>query len=388
MRFHDHIRHRLQDLERNGLLRSPKTIASPQGASVQVDGREVVLLGSNDYLGHASHPQLTRALQNSLETWGAGAAASRLISGTMTPHRGAEAALCSFFQHPAALLFSTGYAANVGAIQALVGPGDLVLSDALNHASLIDGCRLCRARVVVYPHRDIDALERLLAEHRPLARAALIVSDGVFSMDGDIAPLSELRVLADRYECGLLVDDAHAIGVLGPEGRGSAAALGVIPDVLIGTLGKSLGLAGAFACGNHGVIELLLNRARSYVFSTAPPPALAAAIPEALHLLLHADEARVRVLQHANVLRSALRELGFHVLPGTTPIIPVLFGDPHRAMHASTRLFELGVFAPGIRPPTVPAGTSRLRLVPTAAHTERHIAFAIDAFARLAQELK
>jgi 8-amino-7-oxononanoate synthase len=300
----------------------------------------------------------------------------------------AEAALSSFFKTSATLLFSTGYAANVGAIQALVGPGDIVLSDALNHASLIDGCRLCRARVLVYPHRDVSALERLLAEHRPTARAALIGTDGVFSMDGDIAPLTALRALADQYECGLLVDDAHAIGVLGPEGRGSVAASGIIPDVLVGTLGKSLGLAGAFACGSHDVIELLLNRARSFVFSTAPPPALAAVIPEALQLLADANGERARVLGHADTLRAALVRLGFQVLPTTTPIIPVLFGDSQRAMQASTRLFELGVFAPGIRPPTVPAGTSRLRLVPTAAHTDAQIAHAIDAFTQLARELK
>lgn len=387
MRFTEHIRLRLLALHDEGLLRATRTLMSSQGPVVQIDGREIILLGSNDYLGHANHPVLISAIRTALDQWGAGAAASRLISGTMIPHRQAEAALASYFHTPAALLFSSGYAANTGAIQAVVGPGDLVLSDALNHASLIDGCRLSRARVLIYPHLDLQALEQLLREHRSSARAALIVTDGVFSMDGDIAPLPALRALADRYECGLLVDDAHAIGVLGPAGRGSAAALGVVPDLLIGTLGKSLGLAGAFACGAENTVELLLNRARSYVFSTAPPPALAAAVPVALQLLAAADDARSRVLKYADTLRTELSALGFSIRPGTTPIVAVLFGDSQRAMHASTRLFELGVFVPGIRPPTVSPGTSRLRLVPTAAHTDGHIARAIDAFSQLASEL-
>lgn len=388
MRFGDHLRERLGAIERAGLLRTPRHVGSPQGPVARVDGRDVVLLCSNDYLGHAASPELAHAQREALAQWGTGAGASRLISGGMTPHHDAEAALADFVGAPSALLFSTGYAANVGAIQALVGPGDLVLSDALNHASLIDGCRLSRARVVVYPHGDVAEAARLLAEHRRDARAALIVTDGLFSMDGDVAPLAALRALADEHDAGLFVDDAHAIGVLGLQGRGAAAAAGIVPDVLVGTLGKAIGLAGAFVAGTPELTRLVGNRARSYVFSTAPPPALAATIPLALALAQRADDARARLLRHAAALRAGFTSLGLRTPPGIAPIVPVLLGDARAAMHASARLFELGVFAHGIRPPTVAPGTARLRVVPTAAHTDAHIESALEAFAVLARELR
>lgn len=387
MRFADHVRARLAAIQDAGLLRTPREIASPQGPTARLDGREVVLLCSNDYLGHASHPELVAAQRDALPAWASGAAASRLVTGTMTPHRDAERALAALVRQPASLLFSSGYAANVGAISALVGPGDLVLSDALNHASLIDGCRLSRARVLIYRHSDPDHLDALLAAHRHEGRAALVVTDSVFSMDGDHAPVRALRALADRWDAGLYVDEAHALGVLGPEGAGSCPAADVRPDAVLGTLGKALGLGGAFVAGSTDLVRLVENRARSFVFSTALPPAIAAAVPTAVDLARRADDRRDRLRRHTARLRAGLAGLGLDVPPGDTAIIPVLLGDPETAMRASARLLERGVFVHGIRPPTVPAGTSRLRVVPTGAHADEHIERALDAFAALASDL-
>jgi 8-amino-7-oxononanoate synthase len=239
---------------------------------------------------------------------------------------------------------------------------------------------------LVYSHGDLDHASRLLSAHRAEARSALIATDGLFSMDGDLAPLAGLRALADRFEAGLLVDDAHGIGVLGPGGRGTTA--GVAPDVLVGTLGKAFGLAGAFVAGSLELTRLVENRARSYVYSTAPSPALAAAVPAAVALVDDADEGRTRVLGHARRLREGLADLGYRTLPGASPIVPVLLGDAATAMRASARLFELGVFVQGIRPPTVAPGTARLSVVPTAAHAEAHLDDAVRAFAQLAPELQ
>jgi 8-amino-7-oxononanoate synthase len=396
VRFVEHIADRLRDIEAAGLLRLPRRIGSPQGPTARVDGREVVLLCSNNYLGLAAHPELVAAARAALERWGAGAGASRLVSGSMEPHLEAEHALARFFSVPsadgrfpgklAALLFPTGYAANVGALQALVGPGDLVLSDERNHASLIDGCRLSRAEVRVYRHADPEHLDALLRAHRAGARAALVVTDGLFSMDGDRAPVVALREVCDRWDAGLLVDEAHALGVLGPRGRGVCAEAGVWPDALVGTLGKAFGLAGAFVAGSTELVRLLENRARSYVFSTAALPALAGAVPTALALADRAEAERSRVRAYAARLRAQLAALGYSVLPGDSPIVPVIVGAPEAAMRASARLLELGVFVQGIRPPAVPPGTARLRVVPTASHGPDHIEHALAAFERLARE--
>jgi 8-amino-7-oxononanoate synthase len=385
--FRAHLALRLRELDGEGLLREPRSVATAQGPVATVDGREVVLLCSNDYLGHAVHPELSAALREGADRWGSGAGASRLVSGTMEPHLHAERALAEHVGLPAALLFSTGYAANLGAIQALVGPGDLVLSDQLDHASLIDGCRLSRARVLVYRHRDVDHAAELLAAHRAEARAALVVTDSLFSMEGDVAPLAALRALCDRWDAGLLVDEAHAIGTIGPRGRGACAAAGIQPDVLVGTLGKALGLAGAFAAGSPDAVRLLENRARSYVFSTAPSPALAAAVPAAVRLADAADDARARLGENARFLRERLTAAGLEVRAGSSAILPVLVGGSGAAMRASARLFERGVFVQGIRPPTVPPGTARLRVVPTAAHSRAQLERAAAAFAAVAAEL-
>lgn len=388
MRFDDLVAASLSDVAQRGLLRNPRVLAGIRGATAAIAGREVVVMCSNDYLGLAGHPHLADAIASGAQEHGAGSGASRHISGTSTIHVDAEACLAGYVGLPAALLFSTGYAANVGVIQALVGPDDVVFSDALNHASLIDGCRLSRAKVVIYPHGDASELARLLEQHRAGARAAVVVTESVFSMDGDVAPLSALAELARKHRAGLLVDEAHALGIFGPSGRGACAAAGIVPDILVGTLGKSLGLAGAFVSGTPDTVRLVQNLARSYIFSTAPSPALAAAIPVAVELARSADERRTILLQHAAALRSHLASLGYRVQPGPGPIIPIHVGPHDETMQLSGALLEHGVFVHGIRPPTVPPGTSRLRLTPTAAHDEHHIAQVKAAFAALATRYK
>lgn len=386
MSLADDAHERLAQLTRNGLLRAPLTVRSAQGPVVTIDGRALLCLCSNNYLGFADDPAIVAAMQRSLERDGAGAGASRLISGTMSVHREAESALASMVRLPSALLFSSGYAANVGALQSLFGPGDCIFSDALNHASLIDGCRLSRASVSVYPHGDLPALERLLRA-RPTGGRAVIITESVFSMDGDLADLVALRALADAHDAALFVDEAHALGVLGPGGAGLAAALGVVPDVLVGTLGKALGAAGAFVAGDASVIQLIENRARSYVFSTAPAPSLAAAAVTAVALVQRANERRATLLRHAKTLRTRLRALDYTVLEGESPIVPLLLGEPARAVALAGALREHGCFVQAIRPPTVPRGTSRLRIVPMATHSDAQIDVAIEAFASVRSTL-
>jgi 8-amino-7-oxononanoate synthase len=383
MGFQTHIREALSELEAAGLLRRPRRISGAQGPEIEIDGRPVLCLCSNNYLGLANHPSLISACEASVHRDGVGAGASRLITGSMEAHREAEIALAEFVGTPAAVLFSTGYAANVGTVQALVGSGDAIFSDASNHASLIDGCRLSRAEVHIYSHRDLDHLESLLREHRPRAHRALIITDSLFSMDGVTAPLRDLAAAAEAFGAGLLVDEAHALGVLGPNGRGLSAAQCIEPDVVIGTLGKSFGVAGAFVAASEEVVSLVRNRARSFVYSTAPPPMNARAATAALGLVREADAARATLLGHADRLRHELRALGFEVPNTDCQIIPVLIGDNHRTMELSAKLLDLGIFVQGIRPPTVPAGTARLRVTPMATHRPEHIDRAIDAFASL-----
>ena len=383
MAFQTQIRDALSQLEAAGLLRRPLRISGPQGPEVEIEGRRVLCFCSNNYLGLANHPALVEAAAASAHYDGVGAAASRLITGTMDSHRQAEVAFADFLGAPATVLFSTGYSANLGTIQALVGPGDAIFSDALNHASLIDGCRLSRATVHVYSHRDSDHLESLLRDHRSRSRRALIVTDSLFSMDGVTAPLRDIATLARSFDAGLLVDEAHALGVFGPNGRGLSAAMGIEPDVVVGTLGKSFGVAGAFVAASEAVVGLIKNRARSFVYSTAPPPMIARAAVAALQLVREADDARTSLLRNAELLRSGLRTLGFKIPDENSQILPVFIGNNERTMQLSAKLLDRGVFVQGIRPPTVPAGTARLRLTPMATHRPEHIERAIDAFASL-----
>lgn len=379
--FQERLGERLRSLEGSGLRRHPREVAGPQGTHLWADGQRVLCLCSNNYLGLAHHPALTAAVRQALDSDGVGAGASRQISGNMQLHRRAEAELARFTGQGAAALFSSGYACNVGVLQALVDREDVLFSDRLNHASLIDGARLSRAKVVLYDHADPGDLERKLRAHRAEGTAALVVTESLFSMDGDTPPLDAIAELAQRFGAGLLVDEAHALGVLGPEGRGLCAAQGVQPDVIVGTLGKAFGSEGAFAAAALDTVELIRNRARSYVFSTAPSPAVAAAAMASVRLVRDAGGSRAKLREHWRGLRTGLRELGYNVPHGDSPIIPVLTGDPETTMAMSRKLFEQGVFVHGIRPPTVPEGAGRLRVVPMATHGSDDISEALAAFA-------
>lgn len=381
MSLSDDLRVRLGRLEADGLLRQPLTLAGPRGPEAELGGRRILVFCSNDYLGLASDPALAAKAAAAAREEGVGGAASRLIAGSSPAHRRAERALAELVGLDDALLFSSGYAANVGALSALVDRDDVVFSDALAHASLIDGARLSRARVHVVPHAEPSALEQALRAHRSEGRRAWVVTEALFSMDGDRAPLADLRAACDRHDAYLFVDEAHSIGVLG-EGRGGCAAQGVRPDVLVGTLGKALGLSGAFVAGAPELRAWLENRARSYVFSTAVSPALAAVVPAAVELARGGSDRRARLFAHAARVRA---ELGrrWEVVAGESPIVPIVLGEARHAMEISRALLERGVFVQGIRPPTVPRGTSRLRLVPTAAHTEAHVDRLLEAFATL-----
>jgi glycine C-acetyltransferase/8-amino-7-oxononanoate synthase len=371
----------LEELRERGLHRRLRLVSGPQGPRVLLDGKPVLLLSSNNYLGLADHPRVREAAAEAAMRWGAGAGASRLISGNMTCHRRLEERLAAFEGYEAALLFGSGYLANSGVISALAQEGDVVFSDALNHASIVDGCRLAKADTFVYDHCDTEHLEWGLRE--AAGRGALIVTDSVFSMDGDIAPLEEIVELAERYDARVMVDEAHGTGCLGPGGRGAVADAGLEDevDVLVGTLGKALGAYGAYVCCDRDMAEFLVNRARTLIFSTAlPPPAVAGAMA-ALDLLVE-EPARVRKLQrNAQALRDALAKEGIDAGASETQIVPLVVGDAAAAMHACERALERGVYAQAIRPPTVPEGTSRLRLAVMAAHTEAELRRAASVLA-------
>lgn len=365
------LRDELADWDARGLRRRLVARQGPQhGATFVADGREYVNFGSNDYLGLAAS-ELLPAVRESLDRVGWGAGASPLVTGRGALHAELEAALARTEGTEAALLFPTGYAANVGAITALVASGDAVFSDAKNHASIIDGCRLSGAAVHVYPHNDSAALERLLDQHAVIARRRLIVTDSLFSMDGDLARLSELAALAQQHDCMLMVDEAHATGVFGTRGRGVCEHLGVEDRVHIrvGTLSKALGSHGGFVAGSQTLIDWLANRARPYVFSTAAPEALAAAGIAALRIVAAQPERRAALLRAALLFRGQLTALGYTIPPGESQIIPILLGDPQRTMEASLALRDRGLWVPGIRPPSVPSGESLLRISLTYAHT-------------------
>jgi 8-amino-7-oxononanoate synthase len=374
----------LTALEGKGLLRRLEALGSPQGAEVLVGGRALVNFSSNDYLGLANDPALARAATEALARWGTGAGASRLLVGDTLEHRALEADLAAFEGTEAAVLFNAGYAANVGVLSALLGPEDVVFSDALNHASLIDGCRLSRARTVVYPHGDVAALRALLAAHP--GRRRLVVTDTVFSMDGDVAPLAELAGAAREAGAALMVDEAHATGVLGPRGAGLVEALGLEGEVELrmGTLGKALGVYGAYVACSRPLADLLVNRARSLVFSTALPPAVCAAARAGLARVREAPELRERLWRHIRRFGQGLRALGFPA-EERSAVFPVVLGAPEAALSASAFLRERGLLVKAVRPPTVPAGTSRLRFCLSAAHTDAHVDAALAALGEWAR---
>jgi len=373
----------LSGLAARGLVRSLEPLASPQGAVVRLGTEALVNFSSNDYLGLAAHPAVVAAAIEALRRWGMGTGASRLVVGDTLAHRALEARLAAFEDAEAVLLFNSGYSANLGLLPALVGVEDAVFSDALNHASLVDGCRLSRARVRVYPHADVGALAALL--HGTAARRKLVVTDSVFSMDGDVAPLAELVELCQHAGAALLVDEAHATGVLGARGAGLCEALGLTRavDVRMGTLGKALGGFGAYAATSKEVAALLVNRARSFVFSTALPAAACAAAGAALDLLEREGSLRQDLWRNIHTFHEGLCALGHPSRPASA-IFPVVLGSAERALAAAAFLRERGLLVKPIRPPTVPIGTSRLRFALSAAHTPAHLQQALTGL----QELK
>ncbi|HEX7449423.1 MAG TPA: 8-amino-7-oxononanoate synthase [Pirellulales bacterium] len=374
----------LSALAERDLLRRLITRKGPQGATLSVAERTFLNFGSNDYLGLAADRRLAVAAKLAVDQEGCGSGASPLIVGHAASHQRLERSLAEFEQTEAALVFSSGFAANAGTVAALVGAGDAVFSDAFNHASLIDGCRLSRSAVHLYPHLDWRALEKLLLK-TAAARRRLIVTDSLFSMDGDLAPLVELSELAQKHDCMLLVDEAHATGVFGDQGRGACELLGVERQVSvrIGTLSKALGGAGGFVCGRRSLIEWLVNRARTYVFSTALPPAIAAAAIAAIDIVRDEPQRRERLLGRSRRLAAKLREQGWNVGPTESQIIPLLVGEPQRALELSAALAERGMWAPPIRPPSVPAGAARLRISLSAAHDDAMIERLLNALSEL-----
>ena len=374
-------------LEHVGLRRHLRTVMSAPTGTVNLDGRDVVLLGSNNYLGLSTHPKVIDAAIEATQTFGTGASGSRLISGNSELYTTLEANLAKTKHTEAALVFSSGYAANTSVIPVLAGEGDLILSDALNHASIIDGCRLSRATKKVYRHCDVEHLKTLLSESTAFRRR-LIVTDGVFSMDGDIAPLPDIYEVAKHYEAMLLVDDAHGFGVLGKDGSGTVAHFGLEGTDIIrmGTLSKAVGALGGYIAGSRVLIQLLINKARAFIFTTGLPPATLAAANAALDVIRSSPELRQRLFSHAKYLKTALIDLGYTLLPSETQILPVVLGSPQRATSVADTLLAEGVFAPAIRPPAVPPDTSRLRLTVMATHTEAEVQQAIAGFAAVLPE--
>jgi 8-amino-7-oxononanoate synthase len=403
----------LDERAAQGLLRSRRTVATPQSPHIVVDGKSYLAFCSNDYLGLASHPELTTALQQGAQQWGVGAGAAHLVSGHFGPHQQLEQQLAAFAGKPAALLFSTGYMANLGVVQALVGKGDTVFADKLNHASLNDAMLLSRAETKRYRHSDMAQLAQLLAQTQ--SGRKLVITDAVFSMDGDMAPLRELLALCEQHDAWLYVDDAHGFGVLGEHGRGSlfdvksppaplcqsgepSNSLKVNPPlekggrgdlnspriIYMATLGKAAGVSGAFVAAEQVVIDTLVNHAHSYVYTTATPPALSAALLQSLQLIAQGHGLRTHLHGIITKLRSGLSDLPWQLMPSETAIQPLLIGDNQQALKLSEGLRERGIWVAAIRPPTVPQGTARLRITLSAAHTEADVDQLIVALHELA----
>ncbi len=378
----------LKKLDDQHLLRRLQTIASATGPTVMLNGREIILLSSNNYLGLATHPTVVKAAIDATRRYGAGSGAARLVCGTLTPHESLEATLARFKGTEAALAFAAGYLTNISAIPALIGKDGLIFADRLCHASLIDGCRLSGATFRVYHHRDMNHLEQLLARRRT-ARRTLIVTDGLFSMDGDIAPMKDMAQLAEQYGAALYVDDAHGTGILGRTGRGTLEHCGVESRVPyhMGTLSKAIGSAGGYLVGSASFIAYLVNTCRAFIYTTAPPPASAAAATAAIQVLEQEPERRARLWRNRDRLAQGLTRLGFRLAASESPILPVIVGDPDQAMNLAQALLTHGVYAPAIRPPTVPPATSRIRFTITADHTNEHIDGALAALERAGRSL-
>ncbi|MGB4912431.1 MAG: 8-amino-7-oxononanoate synthase [Candidatus Dechloromonas phosphoritropha] len=378
----------ISELAAAGLTRRRRLLESPCGRTATVDGKKLLNFASNDYLGLAGNAEIAQAMADGALQWGAGSGASHLVSGHLAPHEALEKEIAAFVGFPHALTFSTGYLANLAIVPTLAGRGAAIFSDKLNHASLIDAMQLAKANgaeVQRYPHGDVTALERLLATSTTATK--LIVTDAVFSMDGDLAPLPLLYALAERYDAWLVIDDAHGFGVLGKNGRGSLSHFNLLATpriLLMGTLGKAAGVGGAFVAGSETAVEFLLQKARSYIFTTAAPPAIACALSKSLALIENGDARRANLFARIGQLRDGLAGLPWQLLPSATAIQPLIVGDNEAALALANALWERGFWVPAIRPPTVPKGTARLRISLSAAHNAGDIDHLITALRSLA----
>jgi len=383
-----HLREELEQLKAQGIFRPLTEIASAQGARVVIRGKEVIQLASNNYLGLTTHPKLKEAALKAVERFGAGTGSVRTIAGTFTMHEELEKKLAEFKHTEAALVFQSGFTANVGVLSSILDERDVVISDALNHASIIDGIRLTKAARRIYRHNDLDDLEAALKETQQY-RTRLIVTDGVFSMDGDIAPLPQIVELAERYDALVMVDDAHASGVLGKNGRGTVDHFGLHGRVHIqvGTLSKAIGVLGGYVAGSEVLRDYLIHRARPFLFSTSHPPAVTAACLAAIEVLLTEPERIERLWENTRFFKDGLKKLGFDTGNSETPITPVIVGDGALAMKLSDKLFEYGVYAQGIVYPTVPKDKARVRTIVTAVHTREDLEAALQAFEKAGKEL-
>ncbi len=378
----------LDNLRQQGLYRSLRILESKQEATSRFDGKQVVNLSSNNYLGLATHPKLIDAMVKATLEFGVGSGAVRTIAGTMSIHMELERRLAAFKHTEAVVVFQSGFTANAGTVSSLLNKDDVIISDELNHASIIDGCRLSKAPIKVFPHKDIDAARKILKE-LPSGQRKLLITDGVFSMDGDLGPLPALCDLADEYGCIMMVDDAHASGVFGRNGRGTVDHFNMHGrvDVQVGTLSKALGSLGGYVAGTKSFIEFLYHRARPFLFSTSHPPGIAAACIAAVDILENEPELIEKLWDNTRFFKAGLAELGFNTGISESPITPVMAGEGALAMKLSDRLFQEGVFASGIAFPTVARDKARVRTIVTAAHTREELQFALDVFKRVGTEL-
>src|SRR5436190_7369566 len=378
----------LSALKAQGLYRTLRVLGGEQSARTMVDGRSVVNLSSNNYLGLTTHPKLKRKALDALERFGVGTGSVRTIAGTMELHMELERRLAEFKKTEATVVFQSGFAANAGTVAAILTKDDFVISDELNHASIIDGARLSRASIKVFPHRDVKAARDILKTLSTAARK-LLITDGVFSMDGDLGALPDLCDLAEESGCIMMVDDAHASGVFGKNGRGTIDHFGLHGrvDVQVGTLSKAIGALGGYVAGNRNLIEFLQHRGRPFLFSTSHPPSVAASCLAAIDVLLEEPQLIDTLWSNTKFFKAGLRDLGFNTGTSQSPITPVIAGEATLAMKLSDRLFEEGVFAQGIGFPTVARDKARVRTIVTATHTQADLQFALDAFAKVGREL-
>src|SRR2546427_1269057 len=379
----------LSKLREQKLYQKLRILETEQLPVANFDGQEVINLSSNNYLGLTTHPKLKEAAVQAVEEFGVGSGAVRTIAGTMTLHMELEEKIAKFKQVEASVVFQSGFAANAGTVQAILGKEDVIISDELNHASIIDGCRLSRAEIKVFPHKDVEACEGILKEIQNRSGRKLLITDGVFSMDGDIAPLPALVELAEKYGCIMMIDDADASGVLGKNGRGTVDHFNLHGrvDIQVGTLSKAIGVLGGFIAGPQHLIEWLVNRGRPFLFSTSAPPAVAAACIEALNILEEEPERVERLWARTNFFKSGLTNLGFDTGASETPITPVIAGEETKAVELAKLLWEQGGFTPAIVFPTVPKGRSRVRTIVTAEHTEEDLQQALEAFETVGRKL-